>query len=85
MQDDINYLDKCITILDEGKNVEEINKIHKDLKMYTPAGMDETDCDIVWAKAWRSCPPEQVENPDFNRIRQCDILFCKMLLKKISL
>lgn len=84
IQSDIDYLGKCIDILTESKDEKEVLRVHDELKTYVPMGCDSTQCDIIWAKAWKACPAEQVSNPPMNRIRQHDTLFCKMLMKKGS-
>lgn len=83
MKCDVDYLWKCMDILENNKD-ETLQKIHNELKIFTPIGMDETECDIVWCKAWKTCSPEQLEHPDVSTIRKCDMLFCKLLMKKLQ-
>ena len=85
MQDDVNFLNECISILDDIMDDSSLKDVHNKLKVFTPAGMDETICDILYYKAWRSCPADLAHDPSAFEIRKCDMLFCKMLLKKISL
>lgn len=84
MQDDVNFLNHCINVLDDESNNEEIlREIHNKLKIFTPSNMPQIDADIIWDKAWKFCPPNIVDIPPASEIRKCDILFCKMLLQKI--
>lgn len=84
MQDDIKYLDKCINIIEANESEEALRKVHNELKLFTPVGMDETQSDIIWAHAWKTCTYDRACNPTREDIRKCDMLFCKMILKNIQ-
>lgn len=84
MQDDVNFLNHCINILNDESNSEELlRETYKKLIIFTPSNMPQIDADIIWDRAWNSCPPNVVDRPPASEIRKCGILFCKMLLQKI--
>ena len=82
MNPDIIFLYDCMDIL-ENNSESDIKKIHNKLKVYTPHGMDDTFCDIIYYKAWESCPDNEIYNPSSMTIRKCDMLFCRMLVAKL--
>ena len=84
MQEDKDFLNNAIEILDENKDEQTLKDLHNKLKLFTPIGMDETQSDILWAHAWKSCTYEQACNPSREDIRKCDMIFCKLILKKIE-
>lgn len=84
MQADIDFLNECMELLEQNNNEAQMRAIHARLKLFTPAGMDETQCDIIWTKSWKSCTYDEAVDPSRENIRKCDMLFCKMLMKKLE-
>ena len=84
MQSEIDYLGRIIDVMESNTNTNEIMRFHNELKIFTPVGVSETDCDVMWYKAWRSCPADLIGAPDIDTIRKCCIIFCKMLMKRIQ-
>lgn len=83
-QVDLEFLWEMIELLDANNNEDQIMIIHDKLKLFEPAGVSSVDCTVIWDMAWRSCPMELRHDPDRETIRKHDMLFCKLLVKKLQ-
>ncbi len=83
-QVDLDFLGEMIELLEENNNEAQMISIHDRLKLFEPAGISSVDCTVIWDKAWKSCPMELRLEPDREAIRKYDMLFCKMLMKKLQ-
>lgn len=81
---DLDFLGEMIDILEENNNEAQIRAVHDRLKLFEPAGVSGLDCIVIWDKAWRSCPLNLRLEPDRETIRKYDVIFCKMLMKKLQ-
>lgn len=77
---DIMFLNLCLTTMRADMDIHLMMHLHEQLKSYTPVGLNELECDIMWLKAWRTCPPNEIGYPSREIIRDCDIRFCESLL-----
>lgn len=80
----LDFLGEMIDILEENKNESQVREVHEKLKVFVPAGVSELDCIVIWDKAWRTCPVIIRLEPDREAIRKHDVLFCKLLMKKLQ-
>lgn len=80
----LDFLGEMIDILENNKSETQVREVHDKLKVFVPAGVSELDCIVIWDKAWKTCPTNLRYTPDRETIRKCDMLFCKLLMKKIQ-
>lgn len=80
----LDFLGEMIDILEDNKSEAQVREVHEKLKIFVPTGVSELDCIIIWDKAWRSCPVIIRHDPDREAIRKHDVLFCKLLVKKLQ-
>ena len=84
MSTDVKYLNFCMEQIDANIDRDIIYRIHQELKIYTPVGVSDIDADVLYMKAYQTCPPDMLGNPSYEVIRQCDMCFCKLLMQKLK-